>query len=347
MSDVAEAFEKQADWCDRLDSPFTAALLRHLARGDLMRGGPLAARLTGWEGDPTAAALPLRVAGALHHLARSGLDAALAAAYPPHVTLPQATTLAALPGAIAGHDAVWAVYLAGAPQTNEVRRSLGMLPAFLTAAAAFPGKPLDLFEIGASAGLNLGWDRYGYSGPGWQWGDAASPLQISCNWQGGPPPLVPVRVARRQGCDLAPIDLRDPAARQRLLSYVWADQAERLARVEAAVGLALLSPPELSAGDAADWLAQALPHRLPGHLAILWHSVVWQYLPETTKQRVADITVAAAAAATVESPFAYVRFEPDGAGGFAVTLDLWPGPVGGRRLIAQADPHGRWVTLAG
>ncbi len=53
-------------------------------------------------------------------------------------------------------------------QTNEVGRSCALLPALARLAAAAPGaledgeRPLGLVEIGASAGLNLLLDRYGY-----------------------------------------------------------------------------------------------------------------------------------------------------------------------------------------
>src|SRR5215218_1913808 len=44
-------------------------------------------------------------------------------------------------------------------QTNEVRRSACLLPAFCWVARLAGDRPLALLEIGASAGLNLLWDR--------------------------------------------------------------------------------------------------------------------------------------------------------------------------------------------
>ncbi len=46
-------------------------------------------------------------------------------------------------------------------QTNETQRSVGLLPVFLTIARE-TGLPLDLLELGPSAGLNLVFDHYGY-----------------------------------------------------------------------------------------------------------------------------------------------------------------------------------------
>jgi hypothetical protein len=48
-------------------------------------------------------------------------------------------------------------------QTNVVRRCAVLLPAFAVAMGRDAGQPLSLVEIGASAGLNLLWDRYSYT----------------------------------------------------------------------------------------------------------------------------------------------------------------------------------------
>lgn len=334
---LIDAFRLQADWCRNLDSPFTGAVLDHLIE-DLIAGGPTVQRLAAWTGDPVAGALALRVAGGLHHLARTGLDPALASLYPP---MGDETRLkAALQAAMTSHDAIWADFLAGPPQTNEVRRSMAMLPAFLTAAATYP-LPIDLYEIGSSAGLNLCWDRYRYQGPDWVRGEVDSPLTLTTDWTGPTPPDAPIEVAYRQGCDIAPIDISDPAALERLAAYVWADQPERLSRLFTAAEIVTDEKPEIIAQDAGEWLAERLPKRNAGHLAIVYHSVMWPYLPPTTKAAVQAALDTAAAQATADSPLAYVRFEQDGSGGYEVLLKLWP--EGTTRRIAIADPHGRKV----
>ena len=65
-------------------------------------------------------------------------------------------------------------------QTNEVQRSWALLPAFLTVA---DGRPLDIIELGPSAGLNLFWDRYRYPvrRDGWGSADARSSCRATRN----------------------------------------------------------------------------------------------------------------------------------------------------------------------
>ena len=63
-------------------------------------------------------------------------------------------------------------------QQNEVRRCALLLPAFGLVAERV-GSPLALVEVGASAGLNLLFDRYAYDyGDGRLRGDTGSPVRL-------------------------------------------------------------------------------------------------------------------------------------------------------------------------
>jgi hypothetical protein len=92
-------------------------------------------------------------------------------------------------------------------QTNEVGCSAALLGGFLLVARE-TGMPLRVLELGASAGLNLLWDRYRYEADGVGWGDPASPVRIADPFvEGSLPPLeVPACVVERGGCDLRPLD---------------------------------------------------------------------------------------------------------------------------------------------
>jgi hypothetical protein len=285
--------------------------------------------------------VPLRLAGALHGLVLEGRDPGLAAVYPPHEAEDDALW-AAVAAAFAAHSPALAAGLDHPPQTNETQRSAALVPGFLTVAAE-TGLPLAPLEIGASAGLNLLWDRFAYRFGAAEWGDPASAVALAPAWTGPPPPLPAVRVAARAGCDLRPLDLARPGAENRLLSFVWADQTDRLARARAAVALFRDSGLRVEAADAAEWLERQLAVSAPGQARVVYHSIVWQYLPEPTRARIAAALGAAGGRATRAAPLAWLRLEPDAAApGAAVTLTTWPG--GRERRLGRADFHGRWVA---
>jgi hypothetical protein len=154
---------------------------------------------------------------------------------------------------------------------------------------------------------------------------------------------VALRIAERRGSDLAPIQPGDPAARARLLAYIWPDQPERLARIEAALTLAAREGPRVERADAADWV-EALSRRPapPGRARVLMHSIMWQYLAAATRRRIEAAMARAGRAASEDAPLAWLRLEADSLATLpAILLDLWPG--GERRLLGRGDWHGRWA----
>lgn len=340
---LIDAFREQVRWCDKLGSPFNARLLERLA-DDWLAGGPMRALIPEWtSGPPGQDLVPLRLAGGLHALALSGRHPELAALYPPAASRFDADALVPLLQRLlvdeAGH---LRGYLASAPQTNEVMRSAVLIGGYAAIAQA-TGLPLALREIGASAGLNLAWDRFHYTFAAQTWGDAASPVQITSDWR-GVPPTVPERiaVADRRGNDLLPVDLRDPAAVLRLRAYVWPDQTARASRLQGAIALAQRELPVVDAGDAAEWVERQLAAPLEGVATVLVHSVVWQYLPPATRERIEAALAAAATRTSREAPLAWLRMEFFAPGAPAeLRLTLWPD--GRERTLATAHPHGEWV----
>lgn len=342
---VRAAFRHQAAVCAELGSPFTGRLCS-LVADRLAPGSPAAERVLDWPGDPSnrADALPLRLAGALHGLVLEGRDPGLAAAYPPHDPDDDALWRA-VAAAFAAHAPYLLARLDGPPQTNEPMRSAALAPGFLTV-AALTGLPLVTSELGASAGLNLNWDRFAYDFGGARRGEAAGTVLIEPRWQGPPPPCPALAVRERAGCDLAPADLGREADRLRLLSFVWADQAARMARLRAAMALAMAEGVQVARADAADWLAERLAIPRPGAAHVVYHSIFWQYLDAPRQARIRDLLHAAGAAAEPGAPLGWLRMEPDGGQpGAAVTLTLWPG--GETRVLGRADFHGRWIEWTG
>ena len=338
---VRSHFRAQARACARLGSPFTARLL-DIVVDCLDEAGGVGRTILNWRGDPKADALALRLAGSLHALALSGTAASLAAAYPGGARGDEPAALrAAVVSSLEAHSGFILTFLERPPQTNEVARAAVLLGGFLTIAAE-TRLPLRLCEIGASAGLNLHWHAYGYDLGKASWGSPDAPLRLTPRWRGALPPLIPVEVKSHRGCDRMPIDPADPGDRLRVLAYVWPDQPERRHRIETALDLAARTRVRVEPADAADWVEACLADSAAGEATVLFHSIVWQYLPADKQRRIEAAIRRAGDQATAHRPLAWLRMEPaPDSRQTELRLRLWP--AGQDRLLAEAHFHGRWI----
>lgn len=342
-------FREQAAFCTSYGSPFTGDLINAMA-DDLESGGPTAALVAQWQTNPRADALSLRMAGALHAAVLTNRDPALAALYPGHASQWRISEVWPAVRAFLERERVWvAEFIRSAPQTNETRRSIALLSGFLTFAETWNG-PIDTLEIGASAGLNLNWDRFAYRTRDWSWG-GESPVVIDTDWNGAPPPIsTQIKVRSRAACDLNPLDIRDEAQRLQLKSYIWPDQPDRLARFDGAVALAIANDARVERADAAEWIADRLAHRARDAATIVYHSIFLQYPPREARTAIVDAIHAAGASATPEAPLAWVRLEPegvtDGIDTPRMVIDLHTWPAGERRVLGYTDGHVRAIYVA-
>jgi hypothetical protein len=150
----------------------------------------------------------------------------------------------------------------------------------------------------------------------------------------------------RAGCDREPIDIRDPGERLRLRAYVWADQSERLQRLDAALAVAMALPIRVERADADEWIERQLAEPVRGTLTVVYHSIFWNYLDAAAQRRIADAVHAAGVRATTDAPLAWLRFELDGTQLTArLTWSQWPGPRD--ILLAEADAHARSIRWLG
>jgi len=339
---IRDAFHLQARYCREAGSALTAEVVAAL--GDMLdHGTRTGARILDWPGDPIADALPLRIAGGLHALARSGREELLTRYYTTH----DLEAHPILRQALAKWDDWLSPWLDGPPQTNEVARAGALWPGMLEIARRF-GPDMEWIEIGSSAGLNLNMDRFGYQLGPTRTGDRLSAVQLSPAWTGPSPQAVPVHVHDRVGIDLNPLDVSDPVIAERMMAYIWPDQPQRLARADAAIRVAQANPPPLVKGDACLLLAPLLAEpQAEGRTRVIFHSIVLQYFPPDARAQVKDMIEAAGARSDAARPLAWLSMEfPAQVTEARLTLRSWPGD-GAETVLATVHPHGasvNWVA---
>lgn len=310
--------------------------LLRLVADDNELGGQTVPVLAGHEDDPGPSALALRLLGSVHRLVLAGEVPELAVFYP---------SVGGEWDPVFGWDAFQQVLeshreqirlgLDQPPQTNEVGRAAALMGGLLQLDRRLPVR---LFEIGASAGLNLRADRFSYFADG-----PPSRVDLTNAWQGRPlDPWQELTVVERIGCDLAPVDPTTDDGALNLTSYVWPDQADRLARLRGALEIAREVPAKVRREDAASFVGGLEP--ADGTVTVVWHSIMWQYLSPERQAEVSAAIDALGAAATDEKPVAQLSFEPvdvnsdDNDFTCQVTLRTWPS--GERRSLGRAAPHG-------
>ena len=328
-------------------SPLYVALIA--AAADDYEAGGVVARLFAGVDVPPGAVPALRLMAALHELALTRREPDLSAFYPSAGgTRPPERAWPVARDALERNFDWIEVRLRRTVQTNEPGRSAALYPVLLWLTGAH-GRPLRLLEIGASAGLNLICDRYRYDVAELTLGDPGSPVRFEQPWRPAPAATCPergidlaaaaasLRITHREGCDPGPLDPSDPDDRRRLISYIWPDECERLARLDAALSVAAPRPPMVVKARAIEWLPDALSRRRDGELTVVWHSVVRQYIDPGEWQALLQASAAALAAAP-ERPIAWVGMEPvSGTTDYEITLRLDAQPA---ERVATCDDHG-------
>jgi len=232
--------------------------------------------------------------------------------------------------------------------TNEVGRS-GVLHAGFRAVAAEAGEPLNLIEIGPSAGLNLIWDRYSVRyHRGSQIFAVDTPdraLVIDVELRGDKvPPLGPApKVASRVGLELNPVDLSDPDARDWLKALIFPEHRHRFERLDAALKAYAEAKPQIRIGDALALLPNALRDVPENQPVCVYHTYVTYQFSGDMREALDNLLTAAGLRRTVW------RLSAEGtlAGENPLILRRYHDGTRETRKLALCHPHGAWLEWFG
>lgn len=229
-------------------------------------------------------------------------------------------------------------------QTNEVRRCALLLPAFGVISER-SGQPLALVEVGASAGLNLLFDRYAYDyGEERGIGAPASPVRISCEPRGDKEVPLPERlpeVVSRIGLDLNPLDVRDPDSARWLRALIWPEEyAHRAPLLERAIEVARSEPPALLRGDALESLPEVFGEIPDGTSVCVFHTFTVNQFSEEARKRLSNLL----SEHSRKRELCRVSVEWLGADDSPLLkLSTFENGVEEETLLARCDDHGEWI----
>jgi hypothetical protein len=246
-------------------------------------------------------------------------------------------------------------------QTNEARRAAYLWLALGRIAGQYGGEPVGLVELGASAGLLLLPDRYGYQLDGQRYGrpDAPPELTMACAVFGVPAEVLTSQpdIVDRTGIDVAPIAADDPAATDWLRACIWPEQTERLARLDAALLEAVAVRPRLLRGEMVELLPDAL--RLTKGLPVVVSSNSLTYLNRRGRAELVELLDATGASRDLVlvlneaavcgvDLFAADRPPPPSPSRAIthLTVVAWRSGAATVEVLGTAGPHGEWIDWA-
>jgi hypothetical protein len=240
---------------------------------------------------------------------------------------------------LANRDAVAALMQSRSTQTNEPARCATLLPLLVR----LP-QPLALIEVGASAGLCLLMDRYGYDYGGAMF--RGEPMLRCTTNDATPIPSSLPQIVWRAGLDLNPVDLADAGQVAWLETLVWPEQTGRLANLRTAIEVAAAFKPRIVQGDLlGDSLAHLCAEAPKGATLVIFHTAVLAY--------VADLREREAFGARAMQHGTWISNEMPGV--FPEIAERAPsrGPAGHFLMalngapVAWTDPHGaalEWIA---
>jgi|SRR3974390_1670787 len=167
-------------------------------------------------------------------------------------------------------------------QTTDPDRCKMVMP-LLSHIADRAGEPLNVIEIGCSAGVLLAFDKYAYDFKGRSTlGPKNASLTLSGEVRGGPALHIP-KIGKRIGVDLCPIDARLEDERDWILSHLHPEALERRKNLAIALNEAARSEISFFKGDGMD-LVPELAAKTRDPLCIYHSACLVFWTPEAKAQ---------------------------------------------------------------
>lgn len=248
-------------------------------------------------------------------------------------------------------------------QTNEIGRCAVLWPVLQREAVVQGGRPLALLDLGCSAGLNLGVDRYRYNYQSdrgaFSRGGPYQPeqAQVACVWQGcAPPPDVAVPLHAKLGLDVQPVNVQDPQAVRWLQACVWPGDVARMERLRQAVAQARLAGDTVRRMEGLVDLQRWLDSLPADVVPVLFNSWVLSYFEQ---EQLAQLRVAAQSW-MLQRGLVWISAEAPALRPPGLSCPDWPAhrPMAGQTLwtrqaavngvlhaeaLAWSHPHGHWL----
>jgi hypothetical protein len=332
--DLSDAFRTLADWAAD-SSPLYETLCRGIAEDPAVLD--LAAEV------PTDRWAPHVTVSAVHYLLLDGADHALARFYPSISESPE-DPAEAYPHfhdfCVTHTDDLLPLLRHRRTQTNAVGRCAGLYPAFCYIDHR-TSTSLELLELGASAGLNLNWDRYAYAYDSNRFGATDAAVTVQSSVRSGSPPLrkTPPTVNARLGVDLNPLDPTDSTDAAWLRALVWPEHTERLNMLDGALTQSQANPPQVVTDDAVETLAKHADSMPDDGTLVIYHTALLYQLSQEQRN-----TLHRALATIGETrPVWWLSGdgETDTPGTFGLEVTRFPD--GETVQLGRYEQHGRWI----
>jgi hypothetical protein len=269
---VAAAFRASVKIFETMGTPLYAEFSRNAAEDPEMLN-------LAWHG--MEGARPTHLFSAVHYLLLGDPTAPLARYFATLVdnSLPPGGTYGELVDFCRQHrEAILALLRTRSVQTTYAERCRAIL-APMGEVARMAGEPLNLVELGCSAGVLLVFDKFAYrmNGQGVV-GPTDAPLLLEGELRGGPELFIP-RIGTRTGIDLHTIDATSEEERRWLLALCFPELREEQARLAKALDVIAATDITLYEGDALEHLPAAMAEA-PDPLCIVHSACLFYWRPE-------------------------------------------------------------------